>query len=377
MFLTKGNNYPLGLDFSDLSLKFVQLKRSRDQIEVQSSNKINLASNVMDKGEIKNDEALLNALGDLLAKPKFGTVSTNEVNACLPDTKTFIKLIEVEKSPNPLPDIIRVEVEKHVPLAIKDVYFDWQVIFEDREKYGVLIGASPKSIVDRYLEILRRAKLTISSLEIESVAVCRALIKQESPKQNDVAPANIGIIDIGAKRSNMIIYAKNAIALSISLPIAGEDATSRISSALEINRDQAEKAKIICGLDKSRAQGIIRDILTDMVNQLVDRINDTAEFFANHYPTYGPLQEILLCGGGSNIKDIETTITDKTGIKTGLADIYTNITEDKKNSFGLFSPNGKNAKAQNEEEKSGPNRNFGLSFTTAIGLALRGIFHHK
>jgi Tfp pilus assembly PilM family ATPase len=67
-------------------------------------------------------------LGNLLAKPKFGAVSTNEVNACLPDTKTFIKLIEVEKSPNPLPDIIRVEVEKHVPLAIKDIYYDWQVV---------------------------------------------------------------------------------------------------------------------------------------------------------------------------------------------------------------------------------------------------------
>jgi Tfp pilus assembly PilM family ATPase len=63
MFLTKGNNYPIGLDFSDLSLKFVQLKKSRDRIEVQSLNKIVLPPKVMDKGDIKNDDALLGALG--------------------------------------------------------------------------------------------------------------------------------------------------------------------------------------------------------------------------------------------------------------------------------------------------------------------------
>ncbi|MCU0679043.1 MAG: pilus assembly protein PilM [Planctomycetes bacterium] len=378
MIITKSGNFAAGLDISDLTLKLVQLKKIRDKIKIQALNKISLPANIMDKGEIKNEEGLLAGIAELFARPKYGALTTNMVNVSLPDTKTFIKLIEIDKSPNPLPDIIRAEIEKYIPLPLKDIYYDWQVISATQDKYHVLIGASPKNIVDQYIEILRRAKLAISALEIESVAICRALLNRESPKSKETLPGNCGIIDIGAKRSNMIIYAQNTIVLSMSMPIAGDEITNRIATSLEIKRDQAEKAKIICGLDKDKAQGIICDILSDMINDLIHRIKETIDFYTTHYPTYGQLQAIYLCGGGSNIKNIENIISHEVNIKTTLADIFTHITADDQNLIKHFSEtHSVSLAAANLADKDIARQNSALSFATAIGLSLRDIFINK
>ena len=378
MLITKSGNFAAGLDISDLTLKLIQLKKVRNKIKIQALNKIILPPNIMDRGEIKNEDGLLAGLAELFSKPKFGSLSTTLINASLPDTKTFIKLIEVEKSPNPLPDIIRAEIEKYIPLSLKDIYFDWQIISENADKYNVLVGASPKNIVDQYIAVLQRAKLAIAALEIESVAICRALLPQEFPKVKQPPAPNCGIIDIGAKRSNLIIYAKNTIVLSMSMPIAGDEITNRIATSLEIKRDQAEKAKIICGLDKAKAQGIISDILSDMIKDLVCRIKETIEFYTTHYPAYGPLQAIYLCGGGSNIKNIEGIITSQIGIKTALADITAHLTADDQNLSKYFlEAHSVNLAAANLAENDITRQNSALSFATAIGLALRDIFINK
>ena len=53
------------------------------------------------------------------------------------------------------------------------------------------------------------------------------------------------------------------------MPISGQDITDSIARTLDIKPIQAEKAKIICGLDETRAKGIIKNILADIIEELV------------------------------------------------------------------------------------------------------------
>jgi type IV pilus assembly protein PilM len=376
MILSNNKNFPIGLDISDLSLKLVQLKKSGDKIKFQAMSRIDLPKGLIEMGEIKNETEVIKKIKEITDKPKFGSITTNDVVASLPDSKSFIKLIEIEKSPNRLADTISSEIEKHVPISAKDIYFDWQMIEEKTDSYSVLIGAAPQNIVNQYIDLLNAADLSVVAMEIEPIAICRSLLAEENPKNKIKSDKNYAIIDIGSQRASMIIYSKNTIVMSISMPISGGKATEKIAQTLEIKNEQAEKAKIVCGLDKTKAQGIIGEILSDMLNDLNNRIKETIEFFLNHYSNYGPISQILICGGGSNIKNIDQYISQFNSIETILANPL-NITDNSSDFLSsLTETHSLNSKLLKEEQNFNLSvkQNSGLSYATAIGLALRNIF---
>jgi len=389
MFLTKGSTYPIGLDISDLSIKLVQLNKVRDKIKIQALSKISLPREVITQGEIKNKPELIKAIKKILSAPAYGRVGSEEVVACLPESKTFIKLIEVLKSPNTLADIMGGEIEKHVPLAASEIYYDWQIIEDLTDRYYILIGAAPKEIVNQYTAMLDEAGLSPVALEIEPVAIARCLLKEESPaaktvsfsaKPNAETGLNYGLLDIGADHTCMIFYSGNTILFTVSMPISGREITSNISKTLGITFEQAERAKIICGLDETKADGVIREILAGMMKDLVAKIKEALQYYENYFNQRGPLNKILLSGGGANITNLIKIISQEMQIEVQIADSLTNLNEDQSKFNELFtekhSLDFRRAKpGAGEAEKNLSIKQISSSaYATAVGLALRGIF---
>jgi len=389
MILTNGSTRPIGLDISDLSIKLVQLDKRRDKIKIRALSKLNLAQGVIVNGEIKDKVELIKAIKKIMSDPLYGKTSSEEVVACLPESKTFIKLIEIQKSPNHLADIVGSEIEKHVPMALNEIYYDWQIVKELADKYLVLIGAAPKNIVNQYTEMLDEAKLSPIALEIEPIAICRCLLKEEASNLKSIkfgakikaeTSRNYGIIDIGANHTCMIFYSGNAILFTVSMPISGEEVTTKISQALNLTKEQAEKAKIICGLDENKANGVIKDILADTLKNLVEKIKEAISFYENYFPQNGPLNKILLCGGGANIPNLEEIIGKELSVEVKLADAMVNLPEEKNKFNEIFTEKHtldlKSTKLDQADEKKNLSikQNYSATFTTAFGLALRGIF---
>ena len=387
MLLANNSTYPVGLDISDLSIKLVQLNKIRGKIKIQALGKLTLPPGVITNGVINDRAELIKAIKKIIAAPGYGKVSSEEAAVCLPESKTFIKRIEVAKSPNSLADVIGAEIEKHVPMSKSEIYYDWQVTAELADKYQVLIGAAPKEIVDQYAQLLDDAKLSVAAMEIEPTAICRCLLKEEAPeakpaaaplKPGRTAPLNYGIIDIGANHTCLIFYSDNTIVFSVSMPISGEEITAKISRTLDLTPEQAEKAKIICGLDETKANGVIKKILEETIKNLISKIKEALDFYENYYG--GKLNKILLCGGGGNITELGKIIAQEFSIKVETADALTNLDETGEKFNPIFmEKHSFDAKLlKNDSSREGNNlsiqQNSGSTFTTAIGLALRGIF---
>ena len=242
---------------------------------------------------------------------------------------------------------------------------------------GILIGTASKNIINQYVNVFKLSKLSINAFETESIANARALLEEERPKFNKSNTASYGIIDIGAKRAAMAIYAKNTLVFTISMPISGQEVTEKISKILEITQDQAEKAKIICGLDETKAKGIINEVLSDNIKKLNNKISEALEFYANHYPEYETIKKIILTGGGAAIKNLDKLIEKSTSIEVSQGKIADNLIISNKiidkifiETHNLSDKIIKNSKNQNLSTK----QNSILSYTTAIGLAMRNIY---
>lgn len=385
MDFTITSSYPIGLDISDLSVKLVQLAKHGDKIKIRAAGKISLPPGWLVNGEVKEKEALAKAIKKLVSRPDFGLADSREAITCLPEGKTFLKIIEAEKNAYSLEETIRAEIEKHIPLPAEDIYYDWQIIGDTGRSQLVLVGAAPRKIVDEQVSLLSEAGLSVVAMETEPISICRALLAEEGQEGQNAPSKNYAIIDIGATDASLTVYSKNTILFSLSMPVSGQDITEKIAEALEINPEQAEKMKIAYGLNEESHYPQIKKILAETTGELAKKTREAITFFNHHFSNWGPIEKVVICGGGANIKGLDKIIADEIEIETVLGDALTNLGKREgrlsrpfQRSYGLAAsllrPENDEKKKKRGEKILKITQDESLSYATAIGLALRGIF---
>ena len=361
------SKHPVGIDISDLSLKLVQLQTKRHKITLQTLSRLSVPEGYITDGVIKNKAGVAGLLQQLTKETILGKVTSKEVIACLPETKTFIKLIALSRAEENVAAAIKSEIEKNIPYELAEVNYDWQIIAKDRREQKILVGVIPKIIADSYAEVLEEADLFPVALEIEAAAIVRSVLPLAP-----AARATALIVDIGAARSSLIAYADNTVLFTVSLPVSGKKYTAIIARELNLDLAKAEEAKIICGLDPSAAQGIIAATLAQMGNELITKITAALKYLTAHYPAYGKVGSMYLCGGGANLKGLSDLMTQRLNIPTQVSDVFTNIALSQKQAGKYFQ------KKLTTDKKITPRYQYQQDsspiFATAIGLALRGVY---
>jgi len=335
-----------GLDISDQSLRLIQIAKAGRRLKIKSYNEIKLPAGCLIKGEINQPEILAKNLEKLI-KTKFGRGElSREAIIALPETETFLKTLEIEaERSEELPDKIKQILPQSLPLNLDELYWDWQIAAPQGSGYQIIVGASPKKIVDDYLKIFTEAGLIPTVLEIEAAAISRLLIECNQEEAPQI------IIDIGQSRTGLFLY-DNGIKFTVSLPISGGQINETISQALDLSPEQAEAAKITCGLDERKCEGAILELLTPAISELSKQILNAVNFYYENYPSPNEIKKIILGGGGANTINIANVLERATAIKTSVSEPFKTI---KNPNPKFFTP-----------EKS-------QSFITAIGLGLRGI----
>ena len=124
-----------------------------------------------------------------------------------------------------------------------------------------------------------------------------------------------------------------------------------IMQKLQFDATQAEQLKRICGLRADETcKGMLVRLLHPILKELVHRIQQANDFHNTHFQG-AVIDEILLCGGGALLKNLDAFIAAETQLPVRYAQPLLNI---------------HNQDVLSKEEA--------LSFCTAIGLALGDFF---
>lgn len=347
IFSNKKISY-FGLDISDLSFKLAGVINKKNSFELVNYNKANVPPGYFENGKIIKLQESSNLIKELVNSAYGPKIKTKFVHVCLPEKQTFIKIIYLPNvSGTEIPSAIDWAAEHHLPFSLDEIYFDYHILENKKndKEIPVVIGAAPKEIVNDYTKMIKLAGFVPLSLEIEAIAIARAIYPKE--KMLEQAQA---IVDLGANRSSLIICAQDAVQFSLSLPISGNKITQVISQTLKISPRQAEAAKIICGLDEKKCKGGIKIILEKELDNLANEINTGLKYYQENIAKSTTIEKLLLTGGGANMIQLNKILSEKVGLPTEVADISTNIKI------------SKNLNLPTEQL---------LSLTTAIGLAIK------
>ncbi len=343
-----------GLDVGDLSVKAVQLKNiskghKKAEYKIVNTKSISLPPGLIIDGEIQKPEEVRKKIQEMLSSTNDGRkpMESSWVVAGLPETKTFLRHIEIKKKPDKITEQDVLEhVKKHIPFDEGTYYFDWQYIPKKNETHtSILVGATQKNISDMYTYLLESLGLGIVGLDIEALAIARSMITASKQYEGEAR----GLLDIGASRSSLIIYDHDIIQFSQTLPFSGELINTIFEQSLHITRKEAENKKIKYGFAYNEKHGHILQLLSQSIDTLVEDINESINFYNSRFINPNNITHITMCGGGALLKKLPEILSKKLNIECAPGNVWKNLSS--------------NDQHENKEES--------LKFATAIGLALR------
>ena len=351
----------INLDISEFSLKAARLYARGGDIYLGSAKRAHIPDGYIIKGRIRALKEVAQAIKGILNSIQDGRRKERLVNLVLPDTATFVKLIEVELPEsygrNEIEQAINKELAHHIPYSLDDVYLDWQTIEKYKGYDEILVGACPKEIVEEYSSVIHLAGFAPKSLEIECLPITRAIFPLHRQKRKDLANKNIVVIDLGEARSSIIFYREkmytgaDSIEFSVSIPFSGKEIDALMQEELKLTPAQATTLKFRLGLIvREPYRGMVQTVLEPLLQGLIERIRESIEFHTTHFQG-SLINPILLCGGGANLRGLDAYIANAMGISVRRADPLMNI-----------------------KNKEGLDQSDAMAYCTTIGLGLKDFF---
>ncbi len=349
--------HAFGIDISDRSVKLVQLKtveRLHSAIFAPlAMRRCELAEGVIVNGIIEQPEGVRKCIENLLRGSGKGQrpIKSPWVVASVPENHSFLKLITIPRSDKGIfekSDILAA-IESQIPMGDMNSYtIDWHIVphTSSPEYQQVLVGAIKKTVADSYTYLLESLGLGVIALDIEEVAIARAMITARKEYKEEAR----AIIDIGATRSEVIFYDQDMIQFSTVLPFSGDLLNKLLISATKCTLEEAERLKKEVGLNASQNKKAYTTMV-GAVKQFTESLRQTFSAYYGHNKDANRITRIVLCGGASNLSNLDTVLKDELGIECVRGNVWKNL--------GL-------------DPKQAPMDNaHALSYATALGLALR------
>lgn len=338
----------VGLDIGYSSIKAVVMSKEGDQFRL-----ISLGSVPAPRPGIVSDndtdlEALADAIKRLLALTK---IDTKDVVVALPESKVFTRIIDEFPylNDNELTSAIRYAAEEFIPMPLADVGLNWQVLVRSdgknkNTKTVVLVVASPKNVVAKYLKVLEYAGLSPKALETETIAVTRSLVGN-----NPFSPSTL-IVQLGASTTDFAAVSKGLIWLTRSISTGGMALTRSLAQQFNFEINQAEEYKKVYGLMEDQLEGKVFEALKPVVEIIAGEARRVIQAFGTKYPQ-NAIKRVVLSGGGAKLPGFVVYLANTLGLEVQEADPWFSIAKDKNIAVKL---------AQDAP-----------SYSVAVGLALR------
>lgn len=234
----------IGVNIGSSLIKVVEAKPGRDGVRITALGVAPTPPGVIENEVIVDPQTLGQAIRQLVKES--GITSKRCVSSVSGQSTVVVRIIEVPKmTQKELAETMKWEVERHVPFAANEVVMDFQPIDRpmvggDDENMEVLLAVAQQEVINKHVETILAAGLNPVVIDVEPLAICRALVDAAKGGERE---QTIAIVNIGAAVTDMGIYQNGLLAFPRTLPIAGDTITRAISDGLNISLDQAERLK--------------------------------------------------------------------------------------------------------------------------------------
>ena len=343
--MSKLNNF-IALDISDNSLEVMECQRDFwGRYVIRKINRLALERGVIVGGDIKNANALVKSLKKLLKTAKPSSISSTNCLLSIPENKVFTHIfyVPVGLKNDDIEDFLLNQAEGIIPFNRETIISDYQIVDTVGKEKMILYAAAPKKLIADVLAVLRKLKVNVLLIELESISVARSLLSKPISRDSNM------VLDIGGNYSNITIYDKQGLKLTVSLPLAGNQFTKEIGQKTKLTVEKATELKMKKGLNSTNKQAVAA--LQVSLDKIIEEITRSINYFEKKSGQI--VKRLILVGGSAKLPGIVEYLSSKVKIE-------------------IIAGNSWHRVKKSPEILNVFKKKDGLLYSTVIGLMLRG-----
>lgn len=335
----------IGLDIGSHSIKLVEIGRRKEEVALLAAGSIPTPPKALLAINPEDLEAIALVVKKLW---KETGAKTKNVNIALPESQVFTRVIDVpELSERELSSAIKWEAEQYIPMPLDQVTVDFTILRQAREtgrnKMEVLLVASPKTLVEKYVTILEYADLTPVAVETEIIAASRALIRTTGSVKT------VMIMSLGAQTTDIAILRNGIFSFTRSISSGGEALSRAVAQSFGFEISQAEEFKKTYGIEKDKLEGKLLSAVAPIMDTIIAEMKRAIAYYQERYKDE-QIGVAIISGGTAKVPGMVVYMAEKLGLEVQLANPWIGMVRDHR--FGVL-------------DSEGP------VFSVAVGLALR------
>jgi type IV pilus assembly protein PilM len=284
----------VGLDIGSSSIKAVELKKSRNGVEVAHMAMEPLSSDIVVDSMIVDSGSVASAITKIFTE---SGIKSRAVATSVSGHSVIVKRIPMSAmSDQELAGVIQTEAAQHIPFDISDVSIDYQILNDNGgATMDVLLVAVKKDKILNYTNVLSLAGKSPAVVDIDAFALqnCYEYNYQPGPG------ATVALLNLGASVMNINIVKGATPLFTRDVSVGGHQYTDSLQKELDLSFDDAESLKL------GHKVGTVSEdakmpILQQVTEIIVLEIQKTFDFF-RATATGEHIERIYLAGGSSQV----------------------------------------------------------------------------
>ena len=317
------------IDFGSRLIKVAKLHKVSDGYELDNYGVTLCPEGAITSGEILNPIVVADALTKLL---KDAGIRDNKAIIAITGQKVIVRevVFPLMEDKELMAGVVW-EAPKYVPYDLAESIIDAEKVEEFVEKDGnkmmrVLLVAAPKSTIQPYMEVLKKARIIPKIVDIVSSANIRAFKNNLSDKKEEEQDNLIVdiILSIGASNTNLTLVEKGNLKFTRDVLVGGTDITKAIAKSLNLSFDEAEKVKretkIALGKETEEEK---KNESEKIIVKILDQITKEVRKSLSYYKTQSQkvkYNKMILSGGCANTDNIKEYLSEQFEVPVIIGD---------------------------------------------------------
>jgi type IV pilus assembly protein PilM len=326
MALSK-KDHLVGLDIGSHAIKIAEIEHGKSGRTLKSLGIIDIDPEFMEDGAIKDTQAVADLIKMLLKQNK---VREKKVAISVGGYSIIVKRINVQTmSEEQLLETIHYEAEQYIPFDINDVNLDFQIIGENKNnknQMSVLLVAAKKDLIDDYNSLVATAGRQARVIDVDAFALQNAfeasyLAEDELADEEDGEV--IALIEVGAEKTSLNILKGASSLFMRDISMGCGQITHQIAAQIECSIAEAEEIKTGRLPDKMSEEDLA-EILSGFSSEWTTEVRRAFDFFYSSF-SENDISRIILSGGGANIDEIRSMLTEETEVPVEVINPFGNL----------------------------------------------------
>jgi type IV pilus assembly protein PilM len=322
----------VGVDIGLSSIKMAEVQGSGDAYKLVNYVTVPLPEASLIEDEIQKEDEIVAALEE-----GFDQIGIKDKNVCLglfgPNT-VMRKLQLAGGNEEEIEDQVLWEAEQYLPFPVEESNLGHYTVGENEGGgVDVIVAAARKDVLLNFKDMIEKAQAKVKIIDLTPLAISNvfefAMIDEIAKASDEEQVQSWLILDIGAQKTECVIYKDGMPIFTKEIPIGGSMVTEEIQRQLGVNFSEAEDLKVNVD-ENGNLPEEVSSIVSEINQTFFNEIKKTLDFYVNS-TSDDSLVECYVTGGSIQLPGILDGLTDLLGIDVSVLNPFRAFDYDSKN----------------------------------------------